>query len=58
MINFELINAYRCQPESDFTRWEKDEKVAFCEGFGSLCSENRHSKVSNLITAILTFITK
>ncbi len=58
MINFEFINAYTCQPESDFTRWEKDENMAFCEGFSVLCSENKKSRFSAFITSIFTFIMK
>ncbi len=58
MINFELINAYSCQPESSLTRWAKDENMAFCEGSDAFYSENRGSKLLSLITAIFTFIMK
>lgn len=58
MINFESIIAYNCQPENDYTRWEKDENMAYCEGFSALCTENKSTKIANIITAILTFIVK
>ena len=41
MINFESINAYNCQPENEFTRWAKDENMAYCEGFAALCAEQK-----------------
>lgn len=58
MINFESINAYNCQPENEFTRWAKDENMAYCEGFAALCAENKSSKIASFITAILTLIVK
>lgn len=58
MINLESINAYSCQPETEFTRWAKDENMAYCEGFAALCAENKGSKITNFITAILTLIVK
>lgn len=58
MINLETISAYSCQPDNEYTRWAKDENMAYCEGFAALCTENGAKGIAKIITAILTFIVK
>ena len=58
MINFEWGGGGGGPPENEFTRWAKDENMAYCEGFAALCAENKSSKIASFITAILTLILK
>ena len=56
MLNYALINDFNYEAETEYQRWARVEKVAYCENESAIISEKNLNRAMNTLLGVLSSI--
>ncbi len=56
MLNYALINDFNYEAETEYQRWARVEKAAYCENESAIISEKKLNRAMNTILGVLSSI--
>ena len=56
MLNYALINDFNYEAETEYQRWARVEKVAYCENESAIISEKKLGRAINTLLSVFSAI--